>query len=48
MISENDGFGRNVSEIEKITNHRRRSLAIDEVVSMPKNKCRNRREKYWF
>ena len=47
------GLVENVSEIEKVTNHRVRSLASDEVCSektgvMPKNKCRNRREKYWF
>ena len=33
MIDENDGFGRNVSEIEKVTNHRGRSPASDEVCS---------------
>ena len=34
MIGENDGFGRNVSEIEKVTsNHSGRSLSTDEVCS---------------
>ena len=43
----------NVSEIEKVANHFGRLLTSDEVcsektMSMPKNKCRNRHEKYWF
>ena len=42
-----------MSEIEKFANHFRRELTSDEVCSektgvMPKNMCRNRREKYWF
>ena len=33
MIGENGGFGRNVSEIAKVTNYRGRSLAGDEMCS---------------
>ena len=47
------GLLENVSEIEKVTNHCGRSLASDEVCfertgAMPKYKCRNCRENYWF
>ena len=33
MIGENNLFGRNVSEIEKVANHCGRSVASDEVCS---------------
>ena len=46
------GLVENVSEITKVINYHGRSLASDEVCSektgMPKNKCLNRHEKYWF
>ena len=47
------GLVENVSEIEKVTNRCGKSLASDEVCSEKtgvnaENKCRNRRENYWF
>ena len=49
-----EGLVENVSEIAKVTNYRGRPLTRDEMcsektgVNAKKNKCRNRREKYWF
>ena len=43
-----------MSEIEKFANHCGRELTSDDEVCsektgvVPKNMCRNRREKYWF
>ena len=55
MIGEINLFQlvENVSEIEKVANHFGRSLTSVDVCSEktdlnPKNKCRNRRQKYWF